>query len=129
MAERRRCRGCDSYFCEIAGCASPRHYEDGDDDVVSPTQPFPTPKTVRSADTIDADTPSNFDPNAEDTGTAVPARSCRPARVPLYNAHGLYTSRTPTRFLMNPLNEMIKILYLTMLSAPWPRPTRPTSCR
>ena len=57
---------------------------------ISPTQPFPTPKAVRFADTINADTPSNFNPNDENTGTAIPARSCRPAGTPWYNSNGLY---------------------------------------
>ena len=92
--ERQRCKGCDSYFCEIAGCASPWHYENGndvgDDGGVSPTQPFTAPKTVRFADTFDIDTPCVFDPDAEHTGTVLPARSCRPAGTPMYNAHSLY---------------------------------------
>ena len=89
-AERRRCRGCDSYFCETAGCASPRHYEDDGDDGISPTQPFPTHKIVRFADTINVDAPGNFDPNDENAGTAIPARSCRPAEMPRYDSHGTY---------------------------------------
>ena len=57
---------------------------------VPPAELPPTHKTVRFADTINVDTPSTFDPNAEDTGTALPARSCRPATVPRYNGVGLY---------------------------------------
>ena len=90
-AERQRCRGCDSYFCETAGCASPRHYEDNDDKGdISPTQPFPPPNTVRFADTADVDTPNICNLNDEDTGTALPARSRRPADAPMFNSHGFH---------------------------------------
>ena len=126
--EQRRCKGCDSYFCETAGCASPRHYEDDDVGGVSPMQPFSASKTVRFADTIDIDAPSIFDPSAENTGTAVPDVSAVLWERPCTTCTASM-SRTPTRLLTDPLNKMTKIPHLMTLSAPRPRPTKPSSCR
>ena len=95
-------------------------YEDGGDDGISPTQPFPTP--MQDCELRGHDQrrhpwqlrPQRREHRHSDPPAQLPPRRDAPERL----ARHLRTSRTPIRSPSNPLNEMIKILFLTMPSAP-----------
>ena len=126
--ERRRCKGCDSYFCETAGCASPRHYEDDDVGGVSPMQPFSALKTVLSRSRSTSTPPASSTRTPRTLARPFPHVSAVLWERPC-TTRTASTSRTPTRLLTDPLNKMTKIPHLMTLNAPRPRPTKPSSCR